>query len=49
MRQDDAKNDVEKVERFFNEFRSGGLGVVGAQATLGALNNHQLEMCVLLT
>ena len=43
MRQDDAKNDVEKVERLFNEFRSGGLGVVGAQDTLSALNNGQVD------
>ena len=47
MRQDDAKNDVEKVERLFNEFRSGGLGVVGAQATLSALNNGQVDELIL--
>ena len=47
MRQDDAKNDVEKVERLFNEFRSGGLGVVGAQDTLSALNNGQVDELIL--
>jgi len=47
MRQDDAKNDVEKVERLFNEFRSAGLGVVGAQDTLSALNNGQVDELIL--
>ena len=47
MRQDDAKNDVEKVERLFNEFRSGGLGVVGARDTVTALNNGQVDELIL--
>jgi peptide subunit release factor 1 (eRF1) len=47
MRKDDAKNDVEKVERLFDEFRSGGLGVVGARETLNALNNGQVDDLIL--
>jgi peptide chain release factor subunit 1 len=47
VREDDAKNDVKKVERLFNEFRSGGLGVVGAKDTLSALNNGQVNELIL--
>ena len=47
VRQDDTKNDVEKVDRLFNEFRSGGLGVVGARDTLSALNNGQVDELIL--
>jgi len=47
MREDDTKNDIEKVARLFNEFRSGGLGVVGARDTVSALNNGQVDELIL--
>jgi peptide chain release factor subunit 1 len=47
MRQDDARTDAEKVERLFDEFRSDGLGVVGARNTLTALNNGQVDELIL--
>jgi len=47
VRQDNTKNDADKVERLFNEFRSGGLGVVGARDTLSALHNGQVDELIL--
>ena len=47
MRRDDARNDAEKVQRLFDEFRSDGLGVVGARDTLTALNNGQVDELIL--
>jgi peptide chain release factor subunit 1 len=47
MRRDDARTDAEKVERLFDEFRSDGLGVVGARDTLTALNNGQVDELIL--
>lgn len=47
VREDNAKNDVKKVERLFNAFRSGGLGVIGARDTLSALNNGQVDELIL--
>jgi peptide chain release factor subunit 1 len=43
MRDFDAQSDAEKVERLVNEYRSGGLGVVGATDTLEALAMHQVD------
>jgi peptide subunit release factor 1 (eRF1) len=47
VREDDAKNDKEKIERLFNESRSGGLGIVGAKETLTALKKGQVEELIL--
>jgi peptide subunit release factor 1 (eRF1) len=47
LRQEDTKRDIEKVEHLFNEYRSGGLGVVGASDTLGALDNGQVGELIL--
>lgn len=47
VRDDDAKSDERKVERLLNEFRSGGLGVVGAEDTLSALTNGQVDELLL--
>ena len=47
MREDDSNTDVKTVERLFDEFRSGGLGVVGSEGTLTALNNGQVDELIL--
>ncbi|MDQ3803746.1 MAG: hypothetical protein M3416_07970 [Acidobacteriota bacterium] len=46
MREHDAQTDVEKVERLLNEYRAGGLAVVGSQDTLEALAMGQVEELV---
>ena len=38
-----AVSDMEKVELLLNEYRGGGLGVVGVAETLAALSNGQVE------
>jgi peptide subunit release factor 1 (eRF1) len=43
MRGHDAQNDVERVQRLFDAYRSGGLAVVGSQDTLEALSMGQVE------
>jgi peptide subunit release factor 1 (eRF1) len=43
MRHQDARTDVEKVNRVLDEFRAGGLGVVGVRQTLAALRNGQVN------
>jgi peptide subunit release factor 1 (eRF1) len=43
MRKYDAETDVEKVDRMMNEYRAGGLGVVGVRQTLAALRNGQVD------
>lgn len=43
MRAHDAQTDAEKVERLMDAYRSGGLGVVGAQDTLEALSMGQVD------
>ena len=43
MREHDAQTDAERVERLLNEFRGGGLGVVGATDTLEALSMGQVD------
>jgi peptide chain release factor subunit 1 len=43
MRQQDARDDVEKVGRLLDEYRAGGLAVVGVHDTLAALANGQAD------
>ena len=43
LREHDAQTDEEKVARLFDEYRSGGLGVVGVPNTLAALVGGQVE------
>lgn len=47
LRDRDAKDDEEKVGRLLDEFRSGGLAVVGARDTLAALANGQVDELVI--
>jgi peptide chain release factor subunit 1 len=42
-RKHDAVSDMEKVQHLMNEYRAGGLGVVGVPETLAALNNGQVD------
>jgi peptide chain release factor subunit 1 len=42
-RKHDAVSDMEKVQQLLDEYRAGGLGVVGVPETLAALNNGQVE------
>ena len=43
LRVHDAQGDAEKVGRLVDEYRAGGLGVVGARDTLGALQAGQVD------
>jgi peptide subunit release factor 1 (eRF1) len=43
MRRYDVQTDAEKVEQLLNEYRAGGLGVVGSRDTLEALAMGQVE------
>jgi peptide subunit release factor 1 (eRF1) len=43
MREQQAHDDAERVERLLNEYRSGGLAVVGARDTLKALEIGQVD------
>lgn len=43
MREKDAETDSERVDRLFNAWRSGGLGVVGPDDTLDALSKQEVE------
>ena len=47
LREHDEQTDAEKVERLVNAYRSGGLGVVGATATLEALTMGQVDELLL--
>lgn len=47
MREHDAQTDVEKVERLLNDYRAGGLAVVGSTDTLEALAMGQVEELVI--
>jgi peptide subunit release factor 1 (eRF1) len=47
MRQQDAKDDREKVQRLLDEYRAGGLAVVGAEDTFNALELGQVDELVL--
>ena len=43
MREQDAQNDAERVERLINAWHSSGLGVVGPEDTMDALAKSQVE------
>jgi len=43
IREQDAATDAEKVNRLFEQFRAGGLAVLGPQDTLEALANGQVD------
>src|SRR5215211_6752552 len=43
MREHDAESDAERVERLLNDYRAGGLAVVGSTDTLEALAMGQVE------
>lgn len=43
LREHDAQSDAERVERLLDEYRAGGLAVVGASATLEALGVGQVD------
>lgn len=47
MRELDARGDAELVERLFNQYRGGGLGVVGLRQTLAALDRGQVDQLLL--
>jgi len=47
MRGHDAENDADKVRRLFDEYRAGGLAVVGSQDTLEALSMGQVEELII--
>ena len=47
LREQDARDDAEKVERLLDAYRAGGLGVVGMHDTLLALTNHQVDEVVI--
>jgi peptide chain release factor subunit 1 len=47
MREQDAKDDEERVKRLFGQYRAGGLAVVGAPDTLAALTLGQVDELVL--
>jgi peptide subunit release factor 1 (eRF1) len=43
LRANDAKTDIERVERLMDEYRSGGLAVIGVHDTLVALSAWQVD------
>ena len=43
LRVHDAATDAEKVEEMLNQYRAGGLAVVGVAETLAALSNGQVD------
>ncbi len=43
IREKDAASDAENVQKLFEQFRAGGLAVVGPQDTLEALANGQVD------
>lgn len=47
MKAYDAENDAEKVERLLDEYRAGGLAVVGSQDTLEALSMGMVEELII--
>lgn len=48
FREHDAQIDAEKVERLLDEFRAGGLALVGAHDSLAALNNGQVDELLII-
>jgi peptide chain release factor subunit 1 len=47
LREHDAESDAEKVERLLDDYRAGGLAVVGSTETLDALAMGQVEELVI--
>jgi peptide subunit release factor 1 (eRF1) len=47
LQQQEARSDVEKVQRLFEQYRARGLAVTGASATLEALANGQVDELLL--
>ena len=47
MREQDARDDADKVRRMLDAYRGGGLGVAGLRATETALENGQVEELLL--
>ncbi len=47
LREQDIKDDAEKVERLLDEYRAGGLAVLGAHDTLLALSNGQADELII--
>lgn len=47
LREHDAESDAERVERLFDDYRAGGLAVVGSTDTLEALAMGQVEELVI--
>jgi len=47
LKEHDARTDRERVERLLDEYRSGGLGVVGPEETLAALSVGQVDELLL--
>jgi peptide subunit release factor 1 (eRF1) len=47
IRMKDAETDAEKVEELLGEWQSGGLGVVGPEATLSAFQLGQVEELII--
>ena len=47
MREQSAKDDAEKVNRLLDEYRAGGLAVVGARETLAALDIGQVDELII--
>ena len=47
VREHDAKDDAERVERALGEYRAGGLGVAGPPETFQALRNGQVDELLL--
>jgi peptide subunit release factor 1 (eRF1) len=47
MREQDARSDAETVDRLLNDYRAGGLAVVGTRATLAALDAGQVDELVI--
>jgi len=47
MREQDARDDTEKVYRLLDKFRSGGPAILGAASTLIAFNNGQIDELIL--
>ncbi len=43
LHEKDAQNDVEKVQQLFDQYRAGGLGVMGVHDTMLALSNGQVD------
>jgi len=43
LREDDARDDATQVERLLNDYRSGGLAVVGLRQTRAALEKGQVD------